>query len=121
MARAIAPKETQEMSSQATPIAVGTIVGQLKGGVLSNFSELVEELSADGIGLGETEAEDFGTLIDNFTQNLEGGDSVATAWSNAWAPFASTEKSQLWQAAIGALQQVVSVVDNVVKDFEAVI
>jgi hypothetical protein len=112
---------TESTATAAAPIAVGTIVSQLKGGLISNFSELVEELSADGVGLAEEEAEDFGTLVDNFTQNLEGGQSPAAAWSAASGPFVSTEKSQLWQAAIGALQQVVTVVDNVVKAFEAVI
>lgn len=97
------------------------VAGGIKAGAITNFSSLVQELTADGMQLEGQEAEDFGNLIDNFTQGIEAGQTPSAAWTAAYAPFIAAEKSQLWADAVQALQQVTSFIDSVVSFIEAAI
>lgn len=111
------------MSNPASvPFTPGSTIGNIVAtGMLGNFSSIVTELSEDGLGLGEEEAQDFGNLVDTFTENLETGMTASAAWTAAEQPFIAAEKSQLWNAAMGALKQVVSQFDSFIAVVKALI
>jgi hypothetical protein len=107
--------------NSAATNASQTIIGAFKNGAMGNFGALVTELTEDGIGLADQEAQDFDNFVDQLTEKVEAGESPSQAWSELWAPYASQAKSDLWTAAMGALGQAVSVFDSFVKGLEAIL
>jgi hypothetical protein len=105
--------------SIAASNTMSTVATAVKDGVITNFGQIVLELSQDGLELVGQEAEDFGNLVDDFTQDIEAGQSPAGAWSSAYRPFLNVERSQLWQDAVNALQQCATWFDSVIKAIEA--
>jgi len=92
-----------------------TVIGQLKTGVITNFATFVAEASAEGAALVGQEAQDFGALIDNFTQAVEAGTAPQEAWTAALGPYEAQAKSDAWKVAVSALAEVTSFVDSLVK------
>lgn len=97
------------------------VATSVKGGVITNFSAFVSTLSADGFALAGQEAEDFGTLVDDFTMGLEAGKSPLDAWHAAWEPYKAKAYSDAWNEAMTALKQIADFVHSIVTLIEAAI
>lgn len=95
------------------------VATSVKGGIVTNFSAFVQELSADGFALAGQEAEDFGTFVDDFTMGLEAGKSPLDAWTAAWEPYKAKAYSDAWNEAMSALKQVADFVHSIVTLIEA--
>jgi hypothetical protein len=112
-------------TGSTTPTTVASIVSgiatSVKAGLTGSVSTVVQELSADGLGLIGQEAEDFGNFVDTMVEDVETGKSWSAAWADASANFIAAEKSQLYQDAMSALQQVTNMFDTLVKTVEAAI
>jgi|SRR5580700_1647527 hypothetical protein len=91
------------------------IGGTLKSGAISNFGQLVVELSSDAVGLADQEAQDFDNALDTLTEKIEAGEAPSQAWSEVWGPYEAKARSDAWKAAMGALKQCVSAFDTFVN------
>jgi hypothetical protein len=114
------PQEKIHMSTAGQSIA-GSLGSIVAGNLGTGFASLVAELSADGIGLAEQEAQDFDQFIVDLTQKIEAGEPPQQAWDECWAPYVAQAKSDAWTAAMGALKQVVSAFGGFVDAIKAII
>jgi hypothetical protein len=115
------PRKENEMSGTGQTAAASALATQVASNVNGNWAMLVTDLTADGIGLLGEEAQDFDTFVDNVTQDVETGMTVSAAFEKEWAPYAAQARSDVWNAAMGALKQVVSLFDSFVKGIEALV
>ena len=108
------------MSGAGTQTPAAALGAALAANAGTSFAALVAELSADGLGLGETEAQDFDNFVVNITQKIEVGEPAQQAWDECWAPYVAQAKSDAWTAAMGALKQAVAAFSGFVDALKAI-
>jgi hypothetical protein len=106
-------------AGSATPAQiVAGVTAAIKGNVITSFPTLVVQLTSLGVNLAQEEAENFGTLVTNLTQDIEAGMGWQAAWAKESPAFESTAKSDALTAALAALQDVVNWFESVWQAIE---
>jgi hypothetical protein len=111
---------TMSAAGTQTPAqVVASVQAAIKANVVTSFPGLVVQLTTVGVGLAGEEAENFGTLVTNIVQDVEGGMSWSDAWTKESATFEATAKSEFWAAALQALNDITTWFDGLLSAFEA--
>jgi len=108
-------------SAAAVSTMVTSVLAAAKSGAATSVTTVIQDLSADTFGLLGEEAENFGNFIDAMAMDVETGMTWTAAWEKESPAFLKEAWSELYNAGINGLKQVVTVFDNAIKAFEAAI
>ena len=98
---------------------VASIEAQDAAGLTSSFTALVTGLTGLGIGLLDTEAQNFDNYVDQIVEGVEAGQSFSAAEAAAATALGTASQSALMSAAVGALKLVANFFDGAMKLVQA--
>lgn len=100
----------------STPTVQGLLSGvqsAVTTGLAASLPTYIQQLTADGLGLLGDTAQNFDTMIVNMIQDVEAGSTWGAAWTKESAVFETTEKTELLQIGLDAVQKTAAFFDGI--------